>query len=136
MNVIDDRRAVAQRGEQLRHHEIVQFSDAELAAHIRTGLGAKLAAYLGNVKETRAVRQWADGERSIRDPRVVQRYRVAAVVLGIVRTRAQADVAQAWFQGLNPILDDRSPLVVLKGSGGDDDAAREALAAARAFAAD
>ena len=26
-------------------------------------LGAKLVAYIGAVKETRAVRQWADGER-------------------------------------------------------------------------
>lgn len=26
-------------------------------------LGAKLIAYIGSVKETRAVRQWADGER-------------------------------------------------------------------------
>lgn len=136
MSVIEDRRVEAQRGEQRRHHDIVQLSDAGLAAHVRVGLGAKLAAYLGNVKETRAVRQWAEGERSIRDRQVVQRYRVAAEVLGIVRTRADADVAQAWFQGLNPILDDRSPLAVLKHSTGDDDDAREVLASARAFAAE
>ncbi len=43
---------------------------------LRALLGARLVAYLGGVSETRAVRQWADGERSIRDEDDVQRLRI------------------------------------------------------------
>ncbi|MXP20173.1 hypothetical protein GIY30_02150 [Gordonia sp. HNM0687] len=121
--------------EQRTHREVLQLSDADLAARVRVGLGAKLAAYLGNVKETRAVRQWAAGERAIRDRAVVQRYRVALEVLGILRSQVSPEVAQAWFQGLNPVLDDQAPLMVLRSSAGDDDAARDVLGAARAFVA-
>ncbi len=135
MSAVDYRQPVDPAAEQRTHHEVVQLSDAELAARVRVDLGAKLAAYLGDVKETRAVRQWATGERSIRDRAVVQRYRLALEVLGIIRSRVSPEVAQAWFQGLNPVLDDQAPLAVLRSSSGDDDAARGVLGAARAFVA-
>jgi hypothetical protein len=42
-------------------------------------------------------------------------------------------VAQAWFQGLNPQLEDRSPARLLR-EGDLDDVGPQILAAARAFA--
>jgi hypothetical protein len=54
----------------LAYVNAVRLSPAELTGELRDLLGAKLVAYLGGVKETRAVRQWVDGSRQpLRDPR-------------------------------------------------------------------
>jgi hypothetical protein len=48
--------------------------------------------------------------------------------------RDTAEVVQAWFQGLNPQLDDRSPARLLR-EGDLDEVGPLVLSAARAFAA-
>jgi hypothetical protein len=55
----------------------------------------------------------------------------------IAKMLAQTDppsVVQAWFQGLNPLLDDRSPARLLR-EGESEDAGPQVIAAARAFLA-
>ena len=54
----------------------------ETAQLLRDLRGAKLVACLGNVQETRAVRQWAEGTREIANPEVVERLRLAIALLG------------------------------------------------------
>ena len=100
---------------------------------LREILGAKLVAYLGSVKETRAVRQWADGERKP-SAEVVQRLREAYHVAALLHQRDAAPVVQAWFMGMNPQLDDVPPARLLR-EGRLEDAGPAVLAAARAFAA-
>lgn len=58
----------APRGGLQAYQDSIRFSVPELVTHLRDLLGAKLVAYLGEVKETRAVRQWADGERKPSGP--------------------------------------------------------------------
>jgi hypothetical protein len=94
-------------------------------------LGPKLVAYIAGVKETRAVRQWAEGEREARDA-VRRRLRLALQLALVIARRDGAGVAQAWFQGLNPQLDDRSPARLLR-EGDLDEVGPEVLSAARAF---
>ena len=94
-------------------------------------LGAKLVAYLAGVRETRAVREWSSGKREPRDP-IPQRLRVALQVAMLVAQRESPSVVQAWFQGLNPQLDDRSPARLLR-EGDLDTVGPEVLSAARAF---
>jgi hypothetical protein len=48
-----------------------------LVKELRDLLGAKLVAYLGGVKETRAVRQWAEGTRVVSGEEDLRRLRVA-----------------------------------------------------------
>src|SRR5437899_2894157 len=91
------------------YNEALGMSTAELVTALRSLLGAKLVAYLAGVKETRAVRQWADGTRKIGNPSDVERLRVAYRAARMVNTKDSTTVVQAWFQGLNPILDDVSP---------------------------
>ena len=115
------------------HAESVRLPFSELVAELRELLGVRLVAYLASVRETRAVNQWCDGTRET-DADTVQRLRDAFVV---AKTLAQSDppaVVQAWFQGLNPLLDDRSPARLLR-EGELDDAGPQVLAAARAFIA-
>jgi hypothetical protein len=94
-------------------------------------LGQKLIAYLAGVRETRAVREWAAGKREPRDP-IPQRLRLALQVAMLVAQRDDASVVQAWFQGLNPQLEDRSPARLLR-EGDLDAVGPEVLSAARAF---
>ncbi|GAA4682451.1 hypothetical protein GCM10025780_29910 [Frondihabitans cladoniiphilus] len=105
----------------------------QLVSALRELLGAQLVAYVGHVAETRAVRQWAEGER---EPAAstTQRLRVAYQVAGLLAERDNARVVQAWFQGMNPQLDDVSPARLLR-TGDLETAGPQVLAAARAFAA-
>ena len=71
-------------------------------------LGAKLVAYLSGVRETNAVRQWGNGVSNAQAP-IPQRLRLALQVAMLIAQHDSPRVVQAWFQGLNPQLEDRSP---------------------------
>jgi hypothetical protein len=94
-------------------------------------LGPKLVAYLAGVRETRAVREWESAGRVPRDP-IPQRLRLALQVAVLIARHDGAGVVQAWFQGLNPQLDDRSPARMLR-EGELHEVGPEVLSAARAF---
>jgi hypothetical protein len=130
----EDMAAVAgARGGLKAHQDSIRLSEAELVRDLRDILGAKLVAYIGSVKETRAVRQWADGERKP-SAEVMTRLRHAYHVAALLAERDSRTVVQAWFQGMNPQLDDVPPARLLR-EGQVEDAAQAVLAAARAFAA-
>ena len=106
----------------------------DVVTELRQLLGAKLCAVLGSVQETRVVEQWAAGSR--KPPATVERrLRVALQAAAPIAEAADSPaVAQAWFLGMNLLLDDRSPLLLL--SDGDLDEAHPAvMGAARAFVA-
>ncbi|OUE20269.1 hypothetical protein BFL36_11440 [Clavibacter michiganensis] len=110
----------------------IRASDAELVAGLREVLGAKLVAYLGSVQETRAVRQWAEGERAPSGA-TMNRLRLAFHAAGILVEREHPRVVQAWFTGLNPQLDDASPARLIRESPDLDEAGARILASARSF---
>lgn len=115
----------------LAHVHATRAAFHEVAASLRDLLGAKLTAYLGSVKETRAVNQWASGEREPGEA-VQLRLRHALQVALMIAEADDAAVARAWFQGMNPQLDDRSPARLLR-EGDLDEVGPEVLRAARAF---
>lgn len=94
-------------------------------------LGPKLVAYIAGVGEVRAVRQWSSGNRDARSP-VPERLRFALQVALLLASQDSPAVARAWFQGLNPQLDDRSAARLLR-SGDLDEVGPLILSAARAF---
>jgi len=94
-------------------------------------LGPKLVAYVAGVRETRAVRQWSTGEREAREP-IPERLRLALQVAWLIARHDNASVARAWFQGLNPQLDDRSAARLLR-EGELEEVGPQILSAARAF---
>jgi len=121
----------AGRPDYAAHARAVRLSFPELVATLRQILGPKLCAYVGSVKETRAVNEWAQG---VREPSaaVQQRLRLAFQVAEAIAAVDGAEVARAWFQGLNPQLADRSPARLLR-EGDLDEVGPEVIAAARAF---
>ncbi|MBP2269287.1 hypothetical protein J3A64_004827 [Pseudarthrobacter sp. PvP004] len=96
-------------------------------------LGQRLVAYIGSVKETRAVRQWIAKERAP-SQHVVKVLRDAYHIAVLLNGTNSPEVVQAWFQGMNPLLDDQPPAKLLR-EGETDEAAHRVLAAARAFCA-
>ncbi len=105
----------------------------ELVDELRRRLGVRLVAFLAGVSETRAVHDWAAGRRQIRDPQVIDRLRLVYQVVRLISAHDSDAVAQAWMQGLNPKLDDRSPARLLR-DGPLAETGPLVLAAARAFA--
>lgn len=116
------------------HEESMRLDTQVLVKELRDLLGARLVALLAGVKETRAVHEWAEGDRDIKSPEAAARLRLAYQVARLITARDRPEVAQAWFQGLNPKLGDRSPVRVLR-DGDLEEVGPEVLAAARAFAA-
>ncbi|HXK24735.1 MAG TPA: hypothetical protein VMS55_18840 [Myxococcota bacterium] len=93
-------------------------------------LGAKLVAYLAGVRDTRAVREWVGGARDAQTP--TPRLRLALQVAMLIAQHESPRVVQAWFQGLNPQLEDRSPARLLR-EGDLHEVGPEVLSAARVF---
>ena len=119
------------RPDYAAHIRAVRSSFPEVVAALREILGLKLCAYLGSVKETRAVNEWADGVREPSEA-VQRRLRLAFQVAEAIAAVDGAEVARAWFQGLNPQLDDRSPARLLR-EGDIDEVGPEVIGAERAF---
>jgi hypothetical protein len=125
--------ATAARPDLPAHADAIRLPLPDIVAQLRELLGLRLVAYLGSVKETRAVHQWSEGSRA---PDAATQRRLREAFL-IARTLAQTEpsaVLQAWFQGLNPMLDDRSPARLLR-EGDLDEIGPQLLVAARAFVA-
>lgn len=112
--------------------ESVNLEVAPLVDELREILGAKLVAYLAGVKETRAVRQWAEGSRNMPTD-TERRLRLAYHVTGIVREGNSDRIVQSWLQGMNPHLDDQAPAWLIRESS-PEKVGPEVLAAARAYA--
>jgi len=112
----------------------IRLEPAAIVSELRDRLGVRLVAFLAGVSETRAVHEWASGERRIRQQEVVDRLRLIYQVVELLATRDSDTVIQAWFQGLNPKLEDRSPARLLR-DGQLVEIGPQVLAAARAFVA-
>jgi hypothetical protein len=121
----------AARPDYAAHQRAVRASFPEVAGELRSILGAKLCAYLGSVKETRAVHEWADGAREP-SAETQRRLRLALQVAIAIAETDGPDITQAWFQGLNPQLEDRSPARLLR-EGEVDEVGPAVIAAERAF---
>jgi hypothetical protein len=98
---------------------------------LREILGPNLVAYVAEVTEIRTVNDWADGTHKPRSD-VESRLRLALTLAGTITEHDSAGVAKAWFQGLNPHLDDRSPARLLR-EGDYDEIGSLLIGAVRAF---
>jgi len=114
------------------YNDSIRLETAQLVEALRSILGAQLVAYLASVGETRAVRQWAEGTRQPR-PDVFKRLQTSYHVAAFLEKHESRATVQAWFQGLNPQLDDQSPARLLR-EGTLDSVGKQVLAAARNFA--
>ncbi len=123
----------APRPDLSAHAHAMRAGFATVVKELRDLLGARLVAYVGGVQETRAVHQWADANR-LPGQQTQQRLRLALQIAGTIADVDDPATAQAWFQGLNPQLDDHSPARLLR-EGDIYEVGPAVAAAARAFVA-
>src|SRR5271170_6345567 len=114
------------------YHDALRYSTPQVVGELVEILGRKLTAYLGGVKDTRALDRWMDGGQIYGD--VEPRLRLAFHVVRMLSHYEPNSVVQAWFMGMNPELGDRSPVRLLREERLEK-CGPAVLAAARAFVA-
>jgi len=118
------------RPDLFAHREVVRLPASKVVAKLVEIVGRKLTAYIGGVKDARAVDRWIAGggiyggaERRLR------------FAFQVVRALSELDspaVVQAWLTGVNPELGDRVPLRLMR-ENEIDAVAPAILSAARAY---
>jgi hypothetical protein len=111
------------------HNHAMSLDMAHVVNELVDLLGLTAVAAIGGVNETRAVTQWIDG----REPQRAHVLRFALQLAKMIATQEDRGVARAWFQGSNPLLGDRVPLLMLRNEPLEEIQA-QLMAAARSFA--
>lgn len=112
--------------------EIKAMGASVLVAALVDQLGLKLVAYLGGVHDVRTVRYWGEGTCALTRIGQIERLRFAFYVADMITSHTCIAVTQAWFQGLNPILGDVSPALMLR-TGDIEEVGPKILTAAKQF---
>lgn len=114
------------------HRESVTAPLHEVASSLEAVLGQPMAAYIAGVKEGKTVHRWATGEIAVvRNIATEQRLRMAYEITQLLLREEGPSTVRAWFMGMNPYLEDRSPAETLHTG-----QLKEAMDAALVFMAD
>jgi hypothetical protein len=110
----------------LGHNARQRLTTAQLVTELREALRPTLLAVMAGAENVATVDDWACGRT--RPPKaVLDRLRSAHHALSILLRHEDVETIRAWFRGMNPLLEDKSPARVLR----EDPEA--VIAAARAF---
>jgi len=111
------------RRDLLAHREALRFPASKVVENLVDIIGRKLTAYIGGVKDARAVDRWiAGGEIYGNAESALSEHDSPAVV-------------EAWLTGVNPELGDRVPLRLMR-ENEIEAVAPAILSAARAYLSD
>ncbi len=112
------------------HRAAVTATVPELATTLQEVLSRRVTAYLAGVQDGKTISRWANGDSPIRDHDVERRVRTAYEIVALLRITERPEAIRAWFISLDPRLDDRLPMDVIR-----EDELQAALYAAQAFVA-
>lgn len=121
----------AQRPGLQAAREAVELPFPDLVDRLRDLVGVRLVAYVGNVKNTRPVADWAAGRRSP-GAEDEERLRLAFQAARLMRERYDTTTIQSWLMGSNPSLDYEAPARHIRDNRAVD-VARDVMAAASSF---
>jgi hypothetical protein len=110
------------------HQRAIRASVAEVAAVLQELFGQKVTATIAGVQDSRAIGKWSRGERTPH-PDAERTLRETLRIADFLLQEEPPEVVRAWFVGLNPMLDDRPPALVV----GEDPG--QVMRAARSFLA-
>ena len=122
--------ATSSRPDLAAHRESLRLPIPKIVEQLIEMIGRKLTAYVGGVKDVRAVDRWMNGGELYKDSE--QRLRFAYQLVRMLAQREDPRIIQAWLIGLNPELGDRVPLRLMR----EDDlqlVGPEIMGAARSF---
>ena len=114
------------------HRESTTEPFASVVQDLIAAIGKKLTAYIAGVKDVRALDRWLEGATPYKTAE--ERLRFAFRVVKTLEHHDHASVVQAWLTGLNPELDDRVPIRLMR-DGDLEIVGPEILGAVRAFMA-
>ena len=114
------------------HREALRLPASKVVEKLVEIVGGKVTAYIGGVKDARAVDRWIAGGAIYGDAE--SRLRFAFQVARAIGEHDSPAVVQAWLTGVNPELGDRVPLRLMR-ENEIDAVAPAILSAARAFLA-
>jgi hypothetical protein len=123
--------AAPKRPDLEAYDQSIRLTLPDVVARLNEILSPKIVAYIAEVGETRAPKDWARGERTPKAD-IEARLRMALRIALFLVEHDSPGVVQAWFQGLNPQLNDEAPARLLRTQPAED-AGPPVLAAARAF---
>ena len=121
------------RPDLFAHREALRLPTSKVVEKLAEIVGRKLTAYIGGVKDARAVDRWIAGGTMYGDAE--SRLRFAFQVVRAISEHDSAAVVQAWLTGVNPELGDRFPARMMR-ENEIDAVAPAVLSAARAFLAE
>jgi hypothetical protein len=121
------------RPDLFAHREALRLPATAVVAKLVEIVGRKLTAYIGGVKDARAVDRWIVGGEIYGDAE--SRLRFAFQVARTLSEHDSPAVAQAWLTGVNPELGDRVPLRLMR-ENEIDEVASAILSAMRAYLCD
>jgi hypothetical protein len=121
------------RPDLFAHREALRLPATAVVAKLVEIVGRKLTAYIGGVKDARAVDRWIVGGEIYGDAE--SRLRFAFQVARTLSEHDSPAVAQAWLTGVNPELGDRVPLRLMR-ENEIDEVASAILSAVRAYLGD
>ena len=112
------------------HAHVTSMRIADVVRELVDLLGLSSVAVIGGVNETRAVQQWMED----RAPQRQDTLRFALRLATMIAKSVDPETARSWFQGSNPHLNDKVPLLMLRNEPLEE-IQRPLMEAARAFAA-
>lgn len=113
------------------HVETAKISTREIAGELTKALGPSVVAILAGVRDRKLPAKWAKKDGPTPRDESIQRLQAAHRIWRAISGEESPEVAKVWFIGLNPLLEEKPPMVAL-----NEGRIRETLEAARAFLED
>ncbi|GHA02189.1 XRE family transcriptional regulator [Streptomyces echinoruber] len=109
------------------HADTVKRSIADIARFLQENFGQRLTAFIAGIEDPKQVGKWCTAQNS---PRVDSelRLRAAYQVFQMISIEENAHTARAWMIGMNPQLEDDSPIQAIA-----EDRHKDVMAAARSY---
>jgi hypothetical protein len=129
---IDQRRDDLEHAADAAYNAVTKTPWTEKARYLQELFGQREAAVIAGVRDAKTVGRWIRGDQL---PQPAQQKRLAAAfqIAKLIEIATTRSLAQAWFLGMNPGLDDQQPAMVIAND--PDGGGQRVMQAARTFLA-
>jgi len=93
------------------HRIAISTSTSTIASYLSAMFGQQLTALMTGIDSPKTVGRWIRGQEP--HPQHGARLKTVYQIALLLERGESRQTAQSWFVGLNPLLDDRSPAMVL-----------------------